>query len=345
MTTDGRSPAPDAHRRLVVGVDIGGSKVAVLVVDRDLEVCGRYTVPTEVGAEDRAARAVTDAVLAGLARAGTSINAVAAVGVGVPGRVEPDTGTVSLAVNLGWHDLALGPQLEAALGVPVRLENDVRAAAAGLHQRRVLGDVDDLAYLSVGTGISAGIVLDGRLHRGPRGLAGEVGHVVIDPDGARCPCGLRGCLETVATGPSVARLASDAIAAGRSSSLDGEPIGASDVYAAARAGDPVAGEIATQAGRQLARAIHQLVMAYDVEVVALGGGVAAAGMAFLGPIEAALDGLRADSPLAREVLRPEIVRLLPADAEAGTWGAVALATSALDGDGRVPLTRREVGDA
>lgn len=343
---------------LLVGVDIGGSKIAVLVVGRDLAVRARYTVPTEVGAEDRAADDVTAAVVDAVALAGADLPSVAAIGVGVPGRVEPLAGTVSLAVNLGWQNLALGPQLEARLGVAVLLENDVRAAAAGLHRRRTLGSMDDLAYLSVGTGISAGIVLDGRLHRGPRGLAGEVGHVVVDPDGGRCPCGLRGCLETVATGPSVARLALEAVRSGRPSVLAASAtIGARDVYAAAAEGDALAGEIVEGAGRRLALAIHQLVLAYDVEVVALGGGVAAAGRAFLDPILRAIDELRKASPLAREVLRPEIVRLLPADAEAGAWGAVALAQAAVDGRTSGPpaaaaapaapaaAARREVGDA
>jgi glucokinase len=340
-STDGRSPG-----NLLVGVDIGGSKIAVLVATRDLEVLGRFTVPTEIGSADRAAEAVSEAIAAALQASAASIEAVAAVGVGVPGRVDPVAGSVSRAVNLGWHDLPLGPQLEARLGVQVALENDVRAAAAGLHRRRVLGDIDDLAYLSIGTGISAGIVLDGRLHRGPRGLAGEVGHVIVDPGGARCPCGLDGCLETVASGPFVARLAGEAVAAGRASVLGESPRNptAEDVYAAASGGDALAAEIASNAGRHLARAIHELVMTYDVEVVALGGGVARAGAAFLDPILAALDALRAASPLAREVLRPGIVHLLAPDAEAGTWGAVALARSATAGEGTPLLARREVGD-
>jgi glucokinase-like ROK family protein len=339
------SAAAGNGRDLVVGVDVGGSKVAVLVATRDLRVCGRHTVPTEIGPEAAAADAITDAIHAALDDAAGSLDGVAAVGVGVPGRVDPIAGTVSLAVNLGWHDLALGPQLEARLGVPVVLENDVRAAAAGLHERRVLGDVDDLAYLSVGTGISAGIVLDGRLHRGPRGLAGEIGHVVVDPDGAACPCGLRGCLETVAAGPFVARLAELALD-GRAPSVlrdGGAPVTASRVFAAAASGDPLAGEVAARVGRHLARAIHQLVMTYDVEVVAVGGGVATAGGPFLDPILRALDADRAASPLADEVLRAGIVQLLPPDAEAGSWGAVVLARRAATPEEASPAGR-EVGE-
>lgn len=332
---------------LFVGVDVGGSKIAVLVADADLQPRARFTLAMQVGAPDRAADVIVGAIRAALGDAGTAIGQVTAVGVGVPGRVDPVTGTVSLAVNLGWHDLPLGPELASRLGVPVALENDVRAAAAGLHERRVLGDVDDLVYLSVGTGIAAGVVLGGRLHRGVRGMAGEVGHIVLDPEGPSCACGLRGCFEALAAGPAVARAAREAVAAGRPTSLAAiETPAAADVYEAASAGDPVALAIAAAAGERVARVVHELVMTYGVEVVVLGGGVARAGDAFLDPILRALDRLREASPLARDVLRPGVVHLLPPDAEAGTWGAVALARSAAPDTHRAaPVVGREVGDA
>ena len=110
---------------------------------------------------------------------------------------------MTLAVNLDWHDLPLGPRLEARLGIPTIVENDVRAAALGLHRRRLFGPVESLALLAIGTGISAGVVLDGALHRGAHGLAGEIGHVIIEPGGPRCACGNQGCFEAVAAGPAI----------------------------------------------------------------------------------------------------------------------------------------------
>ena len=214
---DGAAPAPPPDLRshasdhddrdLLVGVDVGGSKVAVLVVDRSLRVRARHTIPTAVGEPDEAADHIATAIAAALAAADAGLEQVTAVGVGVPGRVDPLTGVVSLAVNLGWHWLPLRDRLEAALGLPCAIENDVRAAAAGILDRRLLGEVADFVYLSVGTGISAGVVIDGRLHRGTRGLAGEIGHIVVDRPGPRCPCGLTGCLETIASGPAIARTA------------------------------------------------------------------------------------------------------------------------------------------
>lgn len=331
---------------LLAGVDVGGSKIAVLVTDRDLQVCARRTVPTAVGGDDEAVERIADAIDEALHSGGAAPSDLSALGVGVPGRIDPLTGTVSLAVNLGWRELPLGPRLAERYGVPVRVENDVRAAAAGLHERRVLGDDADLAYLSVGTGISAGVVLDGRLHRGGRGMAGEIGHVVLDEAGPTCPCGLRGCLEVLASGPAVARRAEAALDTGALSVLAGHrPVTSVDVYAAAAAGDRLAVEIAETAGRYLARAVHELVMAYDVRRVVLGGGVSTAGQTFLAPILRGLDRLRDASELAREVLPADIVHLLPAAAEAGAWGAVVLARSAPSSGTLSPVGWREVGDA
>jgi glucokinase len=305
--------------RLLAGVDVGGSKIAVLVVDHELRVVGRHVAPTDIGSDTRAVEQIAEALDAALAAAGASPDDLAAIGVGVPGRVDPLAGVVTLAVNLGWHDLPLGPWLEGRFGVPVLLENDVRAAAAGLHDRKVVGD-EDLAYLSIGTGISAGVVLDGRLHRGVRGLAGEIGHVVLDPDGPRCACGLRGCFEAVAAGPAIQRQAAAANGEGT--------VHASDVFGQAARGEPTATLIADRVGGYVAHAIHELVMTYDVRRVVLGGGVSSAGEPFLAPIRRALDRLRVASELAREVLPDDVAVVLPEGADAGAWGAVVLARTA-----------------
>lgn len=317
-------------RPLLVGVDVGGSKIAVLVADRQETVHAREVATTAAGEPASAALHIATVVRDALAVAGAATDDVAAIGVGVPGRVDPVTGTVTLAVNLGWSDLPLGPQLQDRLGRPTLVENDVRAAALGLHRRRVVGPTDDLAYLAIGTGVSAGVVLDGRLHRGAHGLAGEIGHVIVDPAGARCACGQRGCLETLVSGSAIARLARDAIASGRATSLadPSEAPTAISVYHAAAGGDEAAGSIVEAVGRRLAWAVHLLVMAYDVERVILGGGVSHAGEAFVQPIQGELDRMRAASALAHEQLPPDIVELLPPGADAGAWGAVVIAAAA-----------------
>jgi glucokinase len=308
---DGHRPGP------VAGIDIGGTKIAVLIVDADGAVLGRATHASSVGDQGGAVPAIAAALDEALRTAGLQRTDLIAVGVGVPGRVDPQRGHVTLAVNLGWTDLALKDGLEAAIGRPVVIENDVRAAAIGLHQRGVSGAADDLAYLAVGTGIAAGVILDGRLHRGARGLAGEIGHAIVDPDGPRCACGQRGCLEALVSGPSIARRAN--------------ATSPQEVYAAAVAGDVDAGVLVDDVGRLLAWAIHTLVMAYDVERVVVGGGVSHAGAPFEVPLRRELARLRAASDQAGELLPADIVDVLPPEAEAGAWGAVAVARTAFQG--------------
>jgi glucokinase len=315
-------PAPGPLR---VGVDIGGSKVAVLVVDPSGTVVGRELAPSVAADPDLAIGQIAAVIRSAVASAGATMDVVEAVGVGVPGRVDRASGAVTFAVNLGWQHLPLGERLAADLGVPVAVENDVRTAAAGLHERAPFGRIDDLAYLSIGTGISAGIVLGGRLHRGVRGVAGEIGHVVLEPDGPRCACGLDGCFEALAAGSAIARAARDAVAAGATTTLAAlaEPT-AEDVFAAAAAGDPPATAIVDRATTWIARMVHALVLTYDVRLVAIGGGVSKAGDPLLDRIRAALDAICAGSPFARELLSETEVRLLSPDLEIGPWGAIAL---------------------
>ncbi|HET7169741.1 MAG TPA: ROK family protein [Candidatus Limnocylindrales bacterium] len=302
----------------VAGIDIGGTKIATLIVAADGTVLGRATHASTVADRSNAAAAIAATLDDALAGAGLGRDDLQAIGVGVPGRVDPERGQVTLAVNLGWTDFALRDVLEAEIGRPVVIENDARAAAIGLHERGVVGATDDLAYLAVGTGIAAGVILDGRLHRGARGLAGEIGHAIADASGPRCACGQYGCLEAFASGPSIARRAGVATAR--------------DVYEAAAAGDPAATELVDDVGRRLAWAVHTLVMAYDVERVVVGGGVSHAGAAFERPLRRELERLRTASDLAGELLPADIAHVLPPEAEPGAWGAVAVARAALAAD-------------
>ena len=335
-------------RPILAGVDVGGSKIAVLLADAALEPIALHTVATGVGDPSAAVDQVAEAVETALRAAGLRPADLAAIGIGVPGRVEPGTGVVTLAVNLGWHEVALGPGLARRFGVPVAVENDVKAAAAGLASRDLTSGIEDLAYLGVGTGISAGIVLGGRLYRGTRGLAGEIGHVVLQADGPRCQCGLLGCFEAIAAGRGIASLGE---AAARDGSEDGHAgsslaaalqatgrLTSADVYAAAAAGDRAAAAIVEAAGRAVARAVYLLVMTYDLQTVFIGGGVTGAGALFLEPVLRGLDELRDRSPLAREALGPDVVRVLPPDADAGAWGAVVLARTAAGPVHEVPIT-------
>ncbi len=315
----------------LLGVDVGGTKIATLLVDSQWQVREQLTVATDLTSPQHTLESIIKAICETLRRANVALDEVGAIGLGIPGQVNSSTGVVNLAVNLGWDTLPVGTLLREALQIPCFLENDVRAAAWGLHRFEARHGSDSLAYLSIGTGISAGLVLQGQLYRGVHGMAGEIGHSSLDPHGPRCSCGGRGCLEMLASGPAIARMATAALSASTPTSLRdlAGPATTAQVYAAAAAGDLAALGIAAQVGQAIGRAIYNLALAYDVERIVLGGGVTVAGDAFFLPIVAELDRLRAESQLARALLTPDLVTLVAPSYNVGGWGGVALAEKGL----------------
>ncbi len=304
--------------------------MAVLVVDAQRHIRGRIVVPPELASPQRTLEGIAAAIRQGVEVAGAALDAVAAIGIGVPGRVDAQSGVVRLAVNLNWREMSVGAWLSEELGVPCFLEKDVRAAALGVRLCNSGASAQNMVYVGIGTGIGAGVILNGELFHGAHGMAGEIGHMVVEPDGARCSCGACGCLEALAAGPAIARLAQQVIASGQETRLrDYAQLTAESVYQAAEAGDAAAQAIADAVGRHLGRALQALVMTYDIEQVVLGGGVSRAGKAFLEPILRELERQRQQSALAREMLRLDMIELLPLDCDAGTWGAVAIAEQSL----------------
>jgi glucokinase len=321
MSTSADVATPPAG--VVAGIDIGGTKTAALVVDGDDRVLGRAERPTDRSAPVRVA---VETARAALAAAAVPAGLLQAVGVVVPGDVDPGTGIVRLAVNLDARDLPLGQSMARELGVPCFVDHDVRAAAAWLAARP--GGTGDLAYLSIGTGIAAGVVLGGQILVGDNGLAGEIGHCVADPDGPLCPCGLRGCLEVIASGPAVARAAIEALEAGAVSVLRARsastPITAAEVYAAAGHGDELALHVTDAAAGAIARAVRSLVLSYGVATVVVGGGPSRAGGPFTRPLMDHLADERSASALMRRAFLGT-VEVLPPDAQPTAWGAVTVA--------------------
>lgn len=306
---------------LRMGLDIGGTKTAVLIVDRFGNTLGSATRPTEVDDAVRLVSGTLATVDRALRDAGCSRADLSAAGIGVPGQVDPETGTVRLAVNLNLKNpFPLRDVFQEALGIPVAIENDVRTAAWGAyHWAKRVAPLRTLAYLSVGTGIAAGLILDGRLYRGASGMAGEIGHIPMDATGPRCVCGSYGCLEILAAGPAIAALTAAAMP-------DHEPaLTTEEVLWLADGGHPVAGRIVERAFGYLARAVYLLLMTYDVEKVVIGGGVSRAEGAFERPLRVALASMRANSPLVASMMPDEKVIITPPDFNAGVMGAVYLA--------------------
>ncbi|SDC34855.1 Sugar kinase of the NBD/HSP70 family, may contain an N-terminal HTH domain [Nocardioides lianchengensis] len=290
-----------------VGLDIGATKTLGVVVDADGRVLAQERLATAPGAEGIVATAV--GVVEALAAAA---GAVTAVGVGVPGLVDVERGALAHAVNLGvdgeW--LPLGDLLASRLGVPVSLENDVNAAALGAV---ALTGVDDLVYLSIGTGLAAGLVLDGRLRRGVSGAAGEIGHVPVDPAGAACQCGQRGCLETVASGRAI----TDAWPSG-------DVPAAQALFAAAAAGDVRAVAVRDRFAAGVADAVRVLGLSLDPGVVMLGGGVAQLGEPLRAAVSSALHDQAIASPFLASLDLAGRLRVVPVDHPVAAVGAALL---------------------
>jgi glucokinase len=295
---------------LRVGLDIGATKVLGAVVDADGTVVTQSRQDTLRGADGILATAMTVLELLAAALDGVL---PPDIGIGIPGIVDRDRGAVSHAVNLGlgggWFPLA--DRLADRTGSTVVVENDLNAATWGAH---VLSGADDLAYVSLGTGLAAGFVLDGVLRRGAHGAAGEIGHVPVDPDGPLCSCGQRGCLELRASG--------SALTAAWPS--DGETPPAEALFAAAATGNPAAVSVRDRFAAGVADAIRMLGLAVDPRAIIIGGGVAHLGEPLLVAVTAALRAQAAGSPFLAALDLAARVRLMPAGVPVGAIGAAMI---------------------
>lgn len=298
------------------GLDIGGTKTDAVAVDSAGAILARVRLPTGWGA-DAVVRTVIEAVHALGAQVDGSIDSV---GIGIPGQVEPGSARVVHAVNLGVEELDLEVAVGPALGMPVRVENDVKAAAFGAAALRAATAESpipgSMAYLNLGTGIAAGVVAGGELWRGARGAAGEIGHISVDPSGPLCRCGQRGCIEAFAGGGAIAERW------GKSGAL---PV--RDVFDAADAGDPLARDLRTGLARGVAAGVRVLVLTADVDVVVLGGGVTALGPRLLADVTDELAASAETSPFMRSLRLEERVELLPAGSPAAALGAALVGTT------------------
>ncbi|WGL51040.1 ROK family protein [Nocardioides sp. BP30] len=289
-----------------VGLDIGATKVHGVAVDADGAILAEHREPTQLGSDGVLRTAAT--VFEALGAAGPA----GPVGVGVPGLVDPDRGTVKYAVNLGLNGdwVPLGEMLADRLGTSVMVENDVNAATLGAH---LIAAADDVAYISLGTGLAAGMVLGGVLRRGTHGAAGEIGHLPVDPNGPPCSCGQRGCLELVASGSALAAAWP---------SPDRPP--AQALFAAAAAGDTRAVAIRDRFTAGVADAVRVIALAVDPRAIVIGGGVAALGEPLRVAVAAALARQAEGSPFLASLDLPGRLQVVPAGIPIAALGAALL---------------------
>jgi len=297
----------------VIGIDVGGTKTLAAVVNRRGEVAEDITHPTDVSSQD--------ALLAGLDKIVDDLRegrGIAALGFGVPSRVDQRSGRAVASVNIPLADVDFRDRMRERHGLPVGIENDANAATIGEWHAGAARGAQNVVMLTLGTGVGGGLILDGRPFRGTTGVGAELGHVVIGLDGPPCSCGGHGHLESYAAGPVADRAARE---------LYGEGSGGRDLVERGSKGEPEAVEALAAIGRALGAGIASFVNVFEPEIVVIGGGFGTAGELLLGP---------AREVLAREGLEParDTVRIMEAElgSYAGVIGAGMIAFEALDAE-------------
>ncbi|MFZ6031530.1 MAG: ROK family protein [Chloroflexota bacterium] len=304
-----------------IAIDIGGTQI------RAASYAENATVPLKVEriSTQGAKETPIERLVMAIRKVWPEEGRVAAIAAAAPGPVDPYQGVVIQAPNIpGWVNLPLGPHLQETFGVPVALGNDANLAAMGEWKFGAGQGHHHLIYITVSTGIGAGVILDDRLVLGVRGLAAELGHIVVLPDGPLCGCGHRGHLEALASGPSIARWAKEQIEAGKASALPADrPFSAKEVAMAAKEGDALAVAALARAGQFLGWAIADFLHIFNPSIVVIGGGVSQSGPLLFEPLHSALQ---------ERILDPEYsdqLAIVPAALgdDVGLMGALALAVT------------------
>jgi glucokinase len=309
---------------LTIGIDLGATKIAGALVDAQGAILAEAHDLTQ-------AQAGTDAVIARMAQVAarllTEAHApVEGMGIGTPGLVDGPAGIVRNAVNLGWRgEVALAAQTQAAIAqaagvqMPVRVENDANAQAVGELIFGAGRGLSSFVLLAIGSGLGGAVLAEGRLLTGATYTAAELGHLSLDPDGRPCACGLRGCVETVVSGPGLVQSVRAQLAAPHASTLhDGPALSAAQILAAARSGDTVALAALDETARWLGMALATTVAVVNPAAAIIGGGLGLAAFDLLIP--------GAERELGRRVLAQSLTgfQIMPAQVTSSAVGAAAL---------------------
>jgi glucokinase len=305
-----------------IGIDVGGTGTKGGIVGRDGQIVERSKVATDAHAGTKGILQVADTLLEKARDRGLEVDAI---GVGAAGFVDYAKGSVIFSPNVEYDDPHISNALTSHTGLKAVVDNDANAAAWGERTFGSAKGLDHIAMLTLGTGVGSGFVVDGRLLRGSTGAGAEFGHLVIDPDGPDCKCGLKGCLEQFASGQAIARMGRAAALKNPDSTMvafagEVDKITSEDVACAAREYDETARAVLREAGEALAIGLSNIANLFDPQVIVLGGSVAEAGEPYLGP---ARDGLaRMSSAQRRRPMRLDVTKL---GNDAGMLGAAALA--------------------
>jgi glucokinase len=303
---------------VIIAIDIGGTQLRVSIYPQDsivpINVQRAPTHGMEDGAYDRLT-ALIDSVW--------PKEPVDAISVAAPGPVEPKTGIIFSTPNIKeWVNFPLGEKLNSRFGVPVFLNNDAKMAAVGEWRYGAGKGHHDVLYLTIGTGIGGGVILDDHLLQGYRSLAAELGHVTVLPDGPLCSCEQRGHLEAVASGSGIANYVRERLAAGEKSALTPEmAASAKEIAQAARQGDKLAIKAFTRAGQFLGRAVADFLHVFNPSIVIFGGGVSQSSDLFFGPMRTTMVNSVMDPIYVKDL----VITTAQLNDDAGLLGALAQA--------------------
>ena len=309
-----------------IGIDVGGTGIQFGAIDENMNILAEKSIPTttSVSFSEQVAR-IADAVVATASAAGFSADQINRIGVGIPGISDPVTGDIVKCPNMGWFHVPFRQEFMKHLSVPLYIENDANVAALAESAAGVSAGTSSSVFITIGTGIGSGIILNGRIWNGFHGIGGELGHVIFGLNGVPCTCGNHGCLERYCSATALIRMGREAVALQpdslilRSVGNDLTRIEARTVIDAARENDPVAVEVYGRWISQLAQAIAGVVNLLDPEVIVLGGGVSKAGDFLLNPLRSEFRKyvLYSDQPL------PDL-RIAVLGSKAGIIGASML---------------------
>ena len=298
-----------AYTQTAIGIDVGATKIAAALVDRT----GTVLVERRTATHANTGPPAVIGRIAGLARDLVNVapGPVAGVGIGTPGYVDPFAGVVRIAVNLGWDEVRLVEMLRADLGneLDIWTENDANVMALGEYHYGAAQECGHFIYVSIGSGLGSGIMVDHRLVSGADFMAAELGHLSLNPEGRTCACGMRGCVETVVSGPGILLTAQQRLADGASSSLTGmHALTPEQVLQAAAEGDPLAIAVFDHTAQWLGQALAACVALLNPARIVIGGGMGSAAFDLLAPGVFAEFGRRIipDSYASLQIVRSQV---------------------------------------
>lgn len=257
---------------LWIGIDVGGTKVAAICADKDGQILKYVKEETRKQAPEALMQQLIRIVDKALGQEDKT--RLAGVGIGLPGQVDSSKGSTYSPFNLGWpEEVDIRSPIEAAIKAPVYIDNDLNTAILAEWSQGIGNHCTSFCYVTIGTGVAAGLVLEGKLYKGAHYLAGELGHLIVDPTARACKCGTRGCLEELVSGPGLVKSYREK----RGPKAESCFKGAEAVFSAARKGEPEALEVIKEAAKYLAIGLSNLAVIFDPEVITIGGGISESG--------------------------------------------------------------------